>query len=73
MQGSPPGALLDLLAAAEAVRQDHRLGPSLPNRGQQHPLATFFEISYLSASKPNDPAMPQQPDGSKVVIRSHAI
>ena len=57
------GALLDLLAATKAVGEDERVAPApARTRGSSTRSAAAIETSYCRRSKPNEPAMPQQPD-----------
>jgi hypothetical protein len=62
MQCCAASALLDLLAAAEAVRQDDRIRWGAALVGSSTRSAAAMDTSYLLRSNPNEPAIPQQPD-----------
>ena len=53
--------LRDLLPAAEAVRHDQRIGAAARTAGSSTRSPIACDTANLPASKPNGPAMPQQP------------
>jgi hypothetical protein len=57
--GSTASPLLDLLAAAEAIRENEAIAVRCANAGQQDALASLHRHVILELSNPKDPAMPQ--------------
>ena len=64
MPRAAPRPLLDLFAAAEAIGDNEAIGVGRAHPRQEHALAGLMDTSYFSRSNPNEPAMPQQPEGS---------
>ena len=71
MHRAPAGRLLDLLATTEAVGHDQRPAAAARTAGSSTRSPIACDTSYLPASKPNAPAMPQQPESSDCSSEPH--